>query len=104
MSDKKKNAYLRELAALAHKRELSTALQTLQAEFERWQLGQIDCFELNRLVHEFHHGKSRKLYSNYDTANIDIVVPAAIFRGIITEEELVEPYKTDLLASVERFR
>ena len=104
MSDKKKRAYFRELAALAHERELSTALQSLQAEFERWQQGQIDCFELNQFVHEFHHGKSRKLYSLYDMADLEIVVPGAIYRGIITEEELIEPYKSALLETLERFR
>lgn len=104
MSDKKKRAYYRELAALAHERELSTALQTLQAEFERWQQGQIDCFELNQFVHEYHQGKSRKLYSHYDMADLEIVVPGAIYRGIITEDELVEPFKADLLATLERFR
>jgi hypothetical protein len=58
MWDKKKKRYCREMAALAHERELNTALQALQSQFENWQQDKIDCFELNQLVHEFHDGIS----------------------------------------------
>ena len=38
---------LRELAVLAHERELSRALETLDSHFARWRQQEIDCFELN---------------------------------------------------------
>ena len=38
---------LRELAGLAHERELSSALKTLDSHFTQWRRQEIDCFELN---------------------------------------------------------
>ena len=38
---------LRELAVLAHERELSGALETLDSHFTRWCRQEIDCFDLN---------------------------------------------------------
>ena len=45
---------VREWAAIAHDRDLRKALSELRAEFDRWERGEIDSFELNDLVHRFH--------------------------------------------------
>lgn len=104
MQDKKKRKYYRKLAGIAYERELSNALNELQGEFTKWQNGEIDSFELNQKVHEFHHGVSRDLYKLYDMGHEWITAPGAIYRGIIAEDELEEPYKAELMATVELHR
>ena len=42
---------LRELAGLAHERELRKAMETLDGHFTQWRRQEIDCFELNDRIH-----------------------------------------------------
>ena len=49
----------------AHKRELDSALLDLYKQFEKWKQNEIDCWELNDLIHKFHDGISRDLYKYY---------------------------------------
>jgi hypothetical protein len=85
---KKQKAELRRLADLAHERELSAAMDELEAEFRRWRSGHISVFELNERIHKFHHGISRELYKRYDPRDAEMVVPGAIARGTIREDEV----------------
>jgi len=85
---KKQKAELRRLAGLAHERELSAALSNLESEFGRWRRGEISVFELNDRIHRFHHGVSRDLYKLYDPRDAEIVVPGAIARGTLKEQEV----------------
>src|SRR5437773_3230812 len=99
---KKQKAELRRLAGVAHERELSAALSNLESEFGRWRRGEISVFELNDRVHRFHHGVSRDLYNLYDPRDAEIVVPAAIARGTIREDEL-EPALLQNLSDLIQF-
>jgi hypothetical protein len=81
--DKKTKRALRELMAVAHEEELRQALGTLAGHFDRWRQGEIDSFELSRLIHEFHDGEDRELWTRYDPRNADIAVARAIDRGIV---------------------
>ena len=76
------------MAGLAHERELSAALSNLESEFGRWRRGEISVFELNDRIHRFHHGVSRDLYKLYDPRDAEIVVPGAIARGTLKEQEV----------------
>jgi hypothetical protein len=78
---------IRELAGLAHERELSAELAKVEAAFKRWRAGELDAFELSEAIHEFHQGPSRELYSLYEPAHLDVVVAGAIHRGVISPEE-----------------
>ena|ERR1044072_7693653 len=102
---KKQKGELRRLAGVAHERELSAAIGELEAEFKNWRNGQIDVFELNECIHKFHHGVSRELYKLHDPSSAEMVVPFAIARGTIREEE-VEPALlqnlSDLIQSAKR--
>ena len=55
---------LRELAGLAHERELSSTLETLDSHFARWRRQEIDCFELNDRIHSFHQKTSGEAMEN----------------------------------------
>jgi hypothetical protein len=79
---------IRQLAALAHERELSRELGSVEAEFSRWRRGEIDAHELSDRIHEFHDGPARRLHSLYNGDLLDMVVGAAIARGILSEAEV----------------
>src|SRR5438045_4199780 len=85
---KKEKAELRRLAGLAHERELSEAVSNLESEFGRWRRGEISVFELNDRIHRYHLGASRDLYNLYDSGEAEIVVPGAIARGTLQEQEV----------------
>ena len=48
---------LRALALTANEREMDGTLEDLYLSFDKWKNKQIDCFELNQLIHEFHQKK-----------------------------------------------
>lgn len=89
---------LLQLAAIAHERDLAVELARLEAAFQRWRAQELDAFELSDLIHRFHQGPSRDLFSKYDRANMDFAVAHAIHRGILTEAE-VGTEVLDVLAS-----
>jgi hypothetical protein len=79
---------IRELAALAHERELARELGAVELEFSRWRRGEIDAHELREIIHTFHNGPSRRLYSVYNGDLLEMAVGAAIARGVLAEEEV----------------
>ena len=79
---------IRELAAIAHERELARELGAVELEFSRWRRGEIDAHELREIIHAFHDGPARRLYSVYNGDLLEMAVGAAIARGVLTEEEL----------------
>jgi hypothetical protein len=87
---------IRELAALAHERELAVELGALEEDFCRWRRGEITVHDLCDRIHGFHNGPARRLHSLYQGDLLDIVVGAAIGRGVLTEKE-VPPELVDLL-------
>ena len=89
------------MAGLAHERELSAALSNLESEFGRWRRGEISVFELNDRIHRFHHGVSRDLYKLYDPRDAEIVVPGAIARGTLKEQEVDPPLLRNVAELIE---
>ena len=81
---------LRELAGLAHERELSRALETLDSHFTRWRQQEIDCFELNDRIHSFHQKTSRELWKTYSSMEDDFLVCRAVKLGFLSREEVPE--------------
>jgi len=81
---------LRELAGLAHERELSRALETLDSHFIRWRRQEIDCFELNDRIHSFHQKTSRELWETYSSMEDDFLVRRALKLGFLSREEVPE--------------
>jgi hypothetical protein len=86
--EKLKRRRIRELAALAHERELARELGAVELEFSRWRRSEIDAHELREIIHAFHNGPSRRLYSLYNGDLLEMVVGAAIARGVLREEEV----------------
>ena len=81
---------LRELASLAHERELSSALETLDSHFARWRRQEIDCFELNDRIHSFHQKTSQELWKTYSSMEDNFLVCRAVKLGILSKEDVPE--------------
>ena len=79
---------LRALATTAYERELNSTLEDLYLSFEKWKTKQIDCFELNQLIHEFHQKKSRELWKIYNQTDNDLIVDRAVRLGILQQGEI----------------
>ncbi|MDP9311584.1 MAG: hypothetical protein M3R24_12005 [Chloroflexota bacterium] len=79
---------LREQAARAYEAELRRALLPLAEAFEQWKAGQIESGNLCQLIHEFHQGPARELYTRYNAAWLDMVVARAIADGLLDRQEV----------------
>lgn len=74
---------LRELGAAAYAEELRRALLPLAAAFRKWEQGQFASHELADLIHRFHDGPAREIYSRYDRRLLEPAVAFAIASGIL---------------------
>ena len=88
---------LQQIAGIAYERELTAASESLLQEFQRWKNNEIDVFDLNSKIHEFHNGISRTLYTRYSGMDATFGIASALHRGILSREEVGE----DVFISVE---
>lgn len=79
---------IRELAALAHERELEAELRALEDVFARWHAGELSAFDVSDVIHAFHQGPSRKLFTAYTGPNFDFAVADAFNRKVLSESDL----------------
>ena len=80
---------LRELTGIAYERELAKALKKLHEQFNNWQAKNIDTFELNDLIHQFHQKTSREIWKLYNYAgHNDMLVARALKLGFLTKDEI----------------
>jgi len=107
---KRMKRLVREWAGIAHDRDLRKALSELSVQFDRWDRGEIDSFELNDLVHRFHPGTAREIWRRYASTHLEPAVASAVAAGVLRKEELpaelvqhiarlIEFYEHDLTAS-----
>ena len=79
---------VREWAGIAHDRDLRKALGELRDQFDLWEGGEIDSFELNERVHRFHEDTSREIWKRYATTHLEPAVASAVAAGVLHREEL----------------
>lgn len=94
---------IRDLAAVAHDRELGTELRRLDELFSQWRNGQLSPHELNDAIHRFHDGPSRHLWKNYTDSDPSLAVASAVVRGVLQEEEIPAPAAEELRTMVASF-
>jgi hypothetical protein len=56
---------VREWAAIAHERDLRKSLSDLRAQFDRWDRGEIDSFELNGCIVHQETAKYGRIQTNH---------------------------------------
>ena len=101
---KKRRRLFRELAALAHRRELEQALGELEACFRAWRSGEIDASELSDRIHEFHDGAAREAWKRYQSLEPEMSVPVALARRVLKEEDVPPELLEQLRRVVEAYR
>jgi hypothetical protein len=79
---------LRKLAGLAYERELTKALEFVERNFKQWKKNKITTFELSEIIHKFHNGPARDLWSFYTTGPAELNVKHAIAKGVILKNEI----------------
>jgi hypothetical protein len=94
----------KQLVRQAYAREQGKALESLDREFDRWKSGDIDCWELTELIHRFHNGESRELYTLYEAGDIKMVLARAIALDIISAEDVPATLLESMQPTIEFFR
>jgi hypothetical protein len=79
---------VREWAGIAHDRDLRKALSELRVQFNRWDRGEIDSFELNERVHRFHQDTARDIWKKYATTQLEPAIASAVAAGVLRKDEL----------------
>ncbi len=79
---------LRKLADLAYERELAKSLEALEENFRQWKKSKITAFELSEIIHKFHNGIARDLWSFYTSGHTEMIVRQAIENGTILKAEI----------------
>ena len=85
---KRMKRLLRELAVVAHERELRRALVPVAEAFRRWENGDVSSFELSDVIHEYHDGLSRQLFVKYARPHDYTAVAHAIAIGVLDRTEV----------------
>jgi len=95
---------LRELVGIANERELDQEMEKLFQHFENWRSGKISCFELSDLIHKFHQGASREIWTTYAYGDPDTAVSRALVLGFLKREEISEELLKILEPRTDLFR
>lgn len=102
LTSKANQRKLRELAGVAYTRELAAELSKLEKSFAQWRSGEINPFELNDRIHQFHDGVSRDLFVRYRDLPPFLAVARAVAFHLLQEDEIPSEILNDL-ESVIRF-
>jgi hypothetical protein len=94
---------IREWAGIAHDRDLRQALSELRMQFDRWDRGEIDSFELNELIHRFHQDTARDIWKRYATGHPEPAVASAVAAGVLRKEELPAELVQHIAGLIELF-
>jgi hypothetical protein len=95
---------MRELAGLAHERELGSELARLEEEFREWRKGRRSPHDVSGSIHEFHDGVARELYGLYTHLDAESVVARAIAFRLLEEDEIPPELRRRLDGRVEFYR
>lgn len=87
---KKVKKQLRELMIKAYAKELDALLVSLSKKFDAWKNHQIDCWELEELIHKFSDRQAKKLFNYYNSNTQPIlIVSHAVAKKLIQKEEIL---------------
>jgi len=85
---------LRELAQVAHERELQSIMDRLQDNFNAWQQGDVSVWQMETCLNDFVNGTSRALHTTYTLTDPSFSVAYAVSKGVLAMEEIpVELHK-----------
>ena len=89
----------------AYENELATELAKLEKRFEDWRAGKICAGELAEIIHQYHNGPARDLWSKYNqNPYTELLIASAMVRGILQREDVSEEVWPYVEAAIERYR
>jgi len=95
---------LRRLASLAHDRDLTRALEALDAAFAEWREGKLEAYELNERIHDYHQGVQREIWTLYKRGNEGLAVARALALGLLEPAEVAPELAAALEPTARLFR
>jgi hypothetical protein len=96
---------IRQYARQAHEEELRRALEPLAQKFDEWRAGSVSSGELTELIHKFHSGPSRELFTFYNEPSLlDLAVARAIVVGFLDEKEIDKAVLSHLEPAMQLYR
>lgn len=93
---RRESKHLRQLAGIAHDRELGRELTRLENVFAEWRAGRLGTHDVSAAIHEFHDGVARDLWVLYNRVDPSSTVPRAVVRGLLAEDEVPPALLTKL--------
>ncbi len=79
---------LMRLNGVVYERELGKELAVIEGLFQTWRRGEIDAFDLEQKIHEFHQGVARDLFNAFQARTADHCVARAIVDGTLAQGEV----------------
>ena len=99
---KKQRREIRELIPTVHERDLGNNIAELDKDFEKWRNKEIDAFDLNEKIHQFHQGPSRNLFIEYNSRHHqDHMIARGLMNGLVEESEISTELKLALKPVIE---
>ena len=95
---------IRQIRDQAYEAELGEALRGVESGFSEWRNGDLDCFELTDLIHEFHQGPNRELFKYYTSVKAHTAAARAIAFGVVRPEDVPPEILEALSDEIERCR
>ncbi len=101
---KSERAELRRLSGEVHDAELKETLKPLDAAFQKWRDGDLPSGELVELIHAFHQGEARNIWSMYQTLKPPQIVARGLARGYLQRAQVAEQLRSKLEMLVGLFK
>ena len=81
---------LADIVYQAHERALRKELTKLGDAFESWRRGDINSFDLEELIHNYHNGAARDIYKRftYSPSELPMLAAFVIGSGLVKEDEV----------------
>lgn len=92
------------MAGVAYEREMAAALDVLLATFQKWKRGEINPFDVDKEIHQYHNNTARDLWKQYAAGDVDMAVLLALSKGTVKLEELSEDCRSFFLERLDRLK
>ncbi|WP_027856634.1 hypothetical protein [Marinobacterium jannaschii] len=93
---KKTKKILNELASQAYEKDLSRCLDVVYKHFQAWKAGEIEVWDVNQAVHDYHDGIARELYKTYCMNDPLFSVVFGVHQGLISIDDVPEEVRIDV--------
>ena len=91
---KKTRKKLKELGLRAYEKDMGRCLDVVYKHFQAWKAGEIEVWDVNQAVHDYHNGIARDLYKTYSMNDPLISVVFGVHQGLISIDDVPEEVRS----------